>query len=228
MKPIADISSWQPPEVLNYDALVEGTEGIILRACYGESKDRHLETHYQEITARGGLVGFYQFILSGQEMGKQVDALKKALEGKKWTLGVWADVEITSWSKLTRKQLESYLKLARESFGDELGIYTSKYMWDSSIGSPVLGAYKLWIANYQVEKPNLPGKGLWESWWLWQFTNKGRLDGVGVNLDLSYFNGALEEFEKWAGIEKEVEKIWSLERITKVLINLCELHDLKM
>jgi len=226
MKPIADISSWQPPETMNYDALVEGTNGIILRACYGTSLDRYLETHYKEITSRGGLVGFYQFILSGQEIEKQVEALKKALEGKNRTLGVWADVEITSWSKLNRKQLEGYLKLARESFGEELGIYTSQYMWDSSIGSPVLGPYKLWIANYQVERPNLPRKGLWENWWLWQYTNKGRIDGVGVNLDLSYFNGTQEEFEKWVGSSQESQKVWTLERITRAIINLCELHGL--
>jgi len=226
MKPIADISSWQPPETMNYDALVEGTNGIILRACYGTSLDRYLETHYKEITSRGGLVGFYQFILSGQEIGSQVEVLKKAVEGKKRTLGVWADVEITSWSKLSRKQLESYLKQAGESFGEDLGIYTSQYMWDASIGAPVLGPYKLWVANYQVERPNLPKKGLWEDWWLWQFTNKGRIDGVGVNLDLSYFNGTQEEFEEWIGNELPTEKVWSLERITSAIIKLCELHGL--
>ena len=227
MKPIADISSWQPPELMNYDALVEGTSGVILRACYGTSLDRHMETHYQEITSRGGLVGFYQFILSGQEIEKQVEVLEKALEGKKWSLGVWADVEITTWSKLNRKELESYLKLARESFGDELGIYTSQYMWDTSIGSPVLGKYKLWVANYQVESPNLPKKGLWEDWWLWQYTNKGRIDGVGVNLDLSYFNGNEEEFRVWIGNDSGAEKVWTLDRITRAIINLYEIHGLE-
>ena len=122
--------------------------------------------------------------------------------------------------------MESYLKLAGESFGDDLGIYTSQYMWDTSIGSPVLGKYKLWVANYQVEKPNLPKKGLWEDWWLWQFTNKGRLDGVGVNLDLSYFNGSQDEFEEWTGIEIPTEKVWSLERITSAIIELCAMHGL--
>lgn len=147
--------------------------------------------------------GAYHFLLSGQDISSQAAAIERILEGKKLTLGVWADVEITSWSKLNRKQLESYLKLVRESFGEDLGIYTSQYMWDSSIGAPVLGKYKLWVANYQVEKPNLPKKGLWEDWWLWQFTNKGRLDGVGVNLYLSYFNGNEDEFEEWTGGEAQ-------------------------
>lgn len=123
--------------------------------------------------------------------------------------------------------MEIYLNLSRESFGDGLGIYTSKYMWDASIGSPVLGKYKLWIAYYQVEKPNLPKKGIWEDWWLWQFTNKGRLDGVEVNLDLSYFNGTQDEFEEWTGVVTGAEKVWSLERITNAIINLCELHNLE-
>lgn len=130
-------------------------------------------------------------------------------------------MEITSWSKLNRKQLESYLKLVRESFGDELGIYTSQYMWDSSIGAPVLGSYKLWVANHQVERPNLPKKGLWEDWWLWQFTNKGRLERVGVNLDLSYFNGTQDEFEEWTGKEIKETNILRIERLERALEKLC-------
>jgi len=99
-------------------------------------------------------------------------------------------------------------------------------MWDTSIESPVLGKYKLWIANYHVERPNLPKKGLWEDWWLWQFTNKGRIDGVAANLDLSYFNGTQEEFERWVGNETPSEKVWPLDRITRAIVKLCELHGL--
>lgn len=226
IKPIADISAWQLPENMNYDALVEGTAGIILRACYGVSDDIKFNRHYDEITKRGGMVGAYHFLLSGQDISSQAAAIERILQGKKLPLGVWADVEITSWSKLSRNQLESYLIRTREHFGESLGIYTSQYMWDSSIGAPMIGAYKLWVANYQVERPNLPRKGLWEDWWLWQFTNKGRIDGVAANLDLSLFNGTQEQFEEWVGNEIPSEKVWPLDRITRAIVKLCEIHKL--
>ena len=85
----------------------------------------------------------------------------------------------------------------------------------------MIGAYKLWVANYQVDRPNLPRNGLWEDWWLWQFTNKGRIDGVGMNLDLSYFNGTQEEFQNWTGGEIHESNIQRIERLERALEKLC-------
>lgn len=45
-----------------------------------------------------------------------------------------------------------------------------------------LGTIKLWLAAYTV-KPILP-KG-WSSFWLWQFSQKGKVDGIKGNVDLS-------------------------------------------
>lgn len=45
-----------------------------------------------------------------------------------------------------------------------------------------LGNIKLWLAAYTV-KPSLP-KG-WSSFYLWQFSSKGKIDGIKGNVDLS-------------------------------------------
>ena len=129
-----------------------------------DQRDIKFNRHYDEITKRGGMVGAYHFLLSGQDISSQAAAIERILQGKKLPLGVWADVEITSWSKLSRNQLESYLIRTREHFGESLGIYTSQYMWDSSIGAPMIGAYNGGVANYQVERPNLLERGRGGLW----------------------------------------------------------------
>ena len=50
---------------------------------------------------------------------------------------------------------------------------------------------------------------------------------MGVNLDLSYFNGNEEEFRVWIGNDSGAEKVWTLDRITRAIINLYEIHGLE-
>jgi len=219
MKPIVDMSAWQLPEDIDYDALVAGSLGVILRAAHGISKDKQMEKHYAEINKRGGLVGFYQFIYGTLGMAEQVEAFGKAVDGKKWPLGVWADVESTAYSKFGREQLMEYLTEARKRIDPTIGIYTSRYMWDAMIGSSIEGDCRLWVANYGAKTPALPKTGGWKDWFLWQYTSKGKIPGVNVHLDLSWFNGSEEEFRKWTSGEGPAMS--DLERLEMAIKNLC-------
>lgn len=217
MKPIADISAWQLPDRLDYDRLVASTSGVILRACAGTYKDRWVEKHYEEITKRGGLVGFYQFIYGTAGMTNQVEAFREVLDGKVWQLGLWADVEKTTYSTLGKNQLEAYLECARERLPGEIGIYTSQYMWDSMIGGKLAGEYKLWVANYEARTPALPKTGGWKTWWLWQYTSRGQVEGMAEVVDLSWFNGGVEAFAQWTGVAVQDP----VARLEGALVRLC-------
>lgn len=59
MKPIIDISAWQPPSSINYDRLANEVSGVILRVAYGTRADIHFATHYREFRARNIPVGAY-------------------------------------------------------------------------------------------------------------------------------------------------------------------------
>lgn len=72
--------------------------------------------------------------------------------------------------------------------GGDLWLYSSQgYMRDHGMeGASELGAYKLWLASWQVSEPMkvLP----WSEWRAWQFTDRGYTPGVGM-VDQSLWRG---------------------------------------
>ena len=92
MKPIIDISFWQAPSAINYDLLAEQVSGVILRACYGISKDTAFERHYSEFSQRGVPCGAYHYIIGSQNIKAQADNFNSFTAGKELKLGRWMDV----------------------------------------------------------------------------------------------------------------------------------------
>ena len=195
MKPIIDISFYQAPTAIDYDLLAANVSGVILRACYGIWKDTVFDRHYQELTQRGVPVGAYHYIIGSQSMQAQADAFNAAVNSKDMRLGCWIDVEDTRpGTRLSRQNVMDYAALQ-----PDMGIYTSKGAWAAIMGGVYLTDRKLWVAHYTTNPYPLLPTG-WDSWWLWQFTSSGRLDGYAGNLDTNRFFGSDADFAEWAGI----------------------------
>ncbi len=69
--------------------------------------------------------------------------------------------------------------------------------------------YPLWLAQYpnsyvEGSQPYLP-RG-WFKWTFWQYSEKGRVNGINAKVDLNVFNGSLEDLYKFAGAEINQEK----------------------
>lgn len=74
----------------------------------------------------------------------------------------------------------------------ELGVhvmfYTRGAWWDRYIGNqPDMREYLLWVAHYNflIEHPRLPHA--WELYVLWQYSQKGRINGIKSATDLNRF-----------------------------------------
>lgn len=138
------------------------------------------------------------FITEYQRAGDQVEALDQAMRGKFFALGLWLDVEIEANAMaLTGRQVEAY---ARELDGHGIGwqgIYTSRTMWARVFGQRnPFGGKLLWVAHYKDDgEPWLPFG--WNRWWLWQWSDRGRLGGYAGNLDMNRFGGTQAEFDAW-------------------------------
>jgi hypothetical protein len=85
-------------------------------------------------------------------------------------------------------------------------IYTGFYYWQEHGSKDAQWAdHPLWIAQYKIDKPTIPAP--WKSYIFWQFaeTGPGRVLGAESNaIDLDYFNGTLEQLQKFAGKPVEV------------------------
>jgi GH25 family lysozyme M1 (1,4-beta-N-acetylmuramidase) len=59
----------------------------------------------------------------------------------------------------------------------------------STYTTTALRAWPLWIANYIRDPLDNPPTGVWPDWNVWQYTDSGRVNGIGTNVDLNVFNG---------------------------------------
>lgn len=103
-------------------------------------------------------------------------------------------------------------------------IYTSPSYWkEYGTPHPAWKKYPLWIANYNVQKPNIPLP--WTDYIFWQFTDKadGKLFGAeSLEIDLNWFNGDEAAFQIFIGnilppptltLEEKVEKLLALAKL---------------
>jgi len=105
-----------------------------------------------------------------------------------------------------------WLDRVEAAFGKKPIIYSGQYFLQDFLseagGGPPAWAkdYPLWLAQYPNQyvegmQPYLP-KG-WYKWTIWQYSEKGKLNGFGnnVSVDLNLFNGTLEDLYKFAGAQ---------------------------
>jgi len=104
-----------------------------------------------------------------------------------------------SGTRLYRNQVLDYAALVPDS-----GIYTSRSRWHEIMGGAYLTDRKLWVAHYTTASSPLMPVGF-DSYWLWQHTSSGRLDGYAGNLDMNRFGGSEQEWLAWIGEEEEPE-----------------------
>ena len=104
--------------------------------------------------------------------------------------------------------VKTWLNLVEAAFGKKPIIYSGFYFLKDSFsvagGGPPSWAkdYPLWIAQYPNQyvdgmSPSLPPG--WFKWTFWQYSEKGKVNGINANVDLNVFNGSLEELYKFAG-----------------------------
>jgi LysM repeat protein len=102
-----------------------------------------------------------------------------------------------------------------DAFNKKPIIYSGKfflqdYFSESSGGPPSWAKdHALWLAQYPNQyvagmEPSLP-RG-WFKWTFWQYSEKGRINGINANVDLNVFNGTLEELYKFVGAQIITER----------------------
>ena len=102
-----------------------------------------------------------------------------------------------------------WLDRVEGEFGKKPIIYSGQYFLQDNLiqpgGGPPAWAkdYPLWLAQYPNQyadgmKPFLP-RG-WFAWTIWQYSDKGVVNGINASVDMNIFNGTLEELYKFAAV----------------------------
>lgn len=196
-----DLSHYQSSEDLNWDSLSIGygsvpIEFVVLRASMGSNGvDLEFDEFWEKAAKHNLVRGAYHFYRPDEDPILQANQFLSAVQLESGDLRPVVDIEkypkIISKKKL-RKNLQIFLDILEERFGEKPIIYTYYHYYKEELEGH-FDSYPLWIANYNdVLAPNKESP-----WLIWQFTENGIVHGISTKVDLNIYNGSLRSLKSY-------------------------------
>jgi GH25 family lysozyme M1 (1,4-beta-N-acetylmuramidase) len=188
MKKIVDLSKWQGE--IDFSKLKDDVEFVILRVQYGSTT---IDSKYKEYVAGCKKYnipfGSYAYARFINEKDAEIEAKDFLNRVDKDSIFLVVDVE--EQTTKTRAEMlpasKAYIQYLKKNDKRPVGLYSGESFYNLN-GLKDSGFNFLWLANYGVDDgkqhtaPKIPCD-------LWQFTSKGRVDGVNGNVDLNIICG---------------------------------------
>jgi lysozyme len=146
--------------------------------------------------AAGVKVGYYHFTRPGNVASPEDDANEEITNILNHTailpaanLPLVLDLEVYSDSNIWDNKIDHmnrYINTFISKLGKNVILYSNKSFFEDNT-SLSYGTYPLWIAAYlnnpEINLPKIPNT--WSEWKIWQFTEKGQIDGYNGGIDLN-------------------------------------------
>lgn len=197
LKPIIDLSAWQPPSDIDYDQLSSNISGAIIRVFGGsqigvdneatdaKGVDKAFKKHIQEFNKRNIPTAVYAYVqgASEQEMIEEARLFYKNSSPLNPTF-YWLDVEEKTMGDM-EKGVQAFRKELKRLGAENIGIYIGTYfMEEHSITTSGFDA--VWFPTYGSDSGYYEAAPLtMENYHLHQYTSRGRLPGFDQDLDLN-------------------------------------------
>lgn len=184
-----DVSMWQG-DIDFVKVKAAGYDFIIIRCNNWDNGlncvvvDPYFEQNYARAKAAGLAVGAFYFTWQSSVLGARKDAelCLELIRCKQFEYPIYYDLE---WQKafaqgrsVCSAMVEAFCN-ALEEAGYYAGLYISRSPLQDYITPDVAHRYALWIAEYGVNAPRYNG-----DYGMWQYSETGRVPGIGVNTDL--------------------------------------------
>lgn len=159
----------------------------ILRAGYGKSisqKDTKFEQNYAGCKTHGIPCGayWYSYAITPTEAEAEARVFLQAIAGKQFEFPVYFDIEEKSTLNTGSKNVSAIVKAfcnTMEKAGYWCGVYASRAHVQTYFDSETKNRYSMWIAEWG-SKLNYSGGEVG----MWQYSEKGKVDGIGGNVDM--------------------------------------------
>ena len=176
-----------------------GIAFAILRAGYGRvasQKDAKFEQNYAGAKAAGVPVGayWYSYATTPDEARLEAEVCVSILRGKQFEYPIWFDLEERSALNTGKANCSAMIRAfceVLEKNGYWVGLYTSRSVLGTHIEDDIKTRYAIWAAEWN-SKLNYSG-----AVGMWQYSDKGRVDGISGNVDLD------ESYIDYAKLVKE-------------------------
>jgi len=183
-----------------------GVTNVILRATMGVgSTDKLLVGNATKAKQAGLEVSYYHFSYPDQKCGGTevadataeanyfIDTISKLPDYVDLIIDCEPKDAQGSDTPLTPEQyelwLQTWLDVVKDRTGTDAVIYTyADYLNRHLPKDHAFGNHKLWIANYSTKIKTPPIPNGWSTWYMWQYSQSGKVAGIATAVDLSKTN----------------------------------------
>lgn len=210
MKYGIDVSHYQGSIDWQKVKATDKVDFVIIKAMYESSKnpDEYFVENYNGSVMAEIPRGAYNFIgsVSASDPESDANAFLSILNGRTLEYGIWLDLESNNLRCLGSSTIEDVILSETKIFllaGYNVGIYCNLDWYKNVLTDKIKRIFdgKIWIARYPksdkgkvVEKLN-PQNICPESIG-WQYSSKGKINGISGNVDLDMFWSEIETSEK--------------------------------
>lgn len=193
-----DVSKWQA--TVDWAKVAgDGVKFGVARTSDGTTyDDAYFTANWQGMKNNGIIRGAYQFFRPDQDPVAQakfmISKLNKAGGLKSGDLPPVLDLEKNGGLSTSGvvKAVDKWIAYIEQNTGRRPIIYTGSYFWDSNAATTKYSSYPLWTAHYTTKScPLVPNA--WSKWAIWQYTDKGKVNGVSGSCDMNRFNGTVSD-----------------------------------
>ena len=153
------------------------------------SVDPMFETYFADVVKYGFDYGYYKYCYakSHDEARREADLTINLLRERKAI--IWYDMENKEVAALGKDAIEgivlSFIGECKDA-GFDAGIYCNKVWYENYISDYLKNKFKFWIARYPKNDKGEIREDLkpeWKNVIAWQYTSKGRVDGINGDVD---------------------------------------------
>ena len=167
-------------------------EGFTFAYCLATAgldfRDPFFQTNWDRLKQHGIQRGAYHFFIPADDPVSQAQLFLSHADLKSGDMLPVIDVE--SIHIEDRLQLADNLRAFSNEINKQLGvlpiIYTNPHVWKKHLSAADFSDHHLWIAEYDVDQPNIPSG--WSDWTLWQWKDNQSVPGVAADVDLNQVN----------------------------------------
>jgi lysozyme len=199
-----DVSHWDGS--INWSqAHGDGIDFTIAKATEAaDYTDDTFAANRQNAEAAGVVFGAYHFFRANVDPTEQANYFLGVIGSvEAGEISPTLDLETTDGmgASTIASRAATFLQVVQQQTGRVPMLYTSPSFYTGTLGAPAsLAPYLLWIANWEVNCPDVPSA--WSDWTVWQSADNGTVAGIPTtnNTDLDEFDGTVEELQ-CAGVQ---------------------------
>ena len=163
----------------------------IIRCGIGMDQTNQDDTQWENNTSECERLGIpygtflYSYADTVEKARSEAQHVVRLVQGKNLTYPIYYDMEDNSVmnkidSKTAGEIAQTFLNTLEANGYKNVAVYSSKSLFETKLTADIFNRYPRWVAHYNDTC------GYQGSYHMWQYTNKGQIDGITGNVDLDY------------------------------------------